>query len=85
MKVARKKITISHHAKLRLAQRVPNRLGYPTDEQLVTAARYKGEKITLGRRFQRVVKTCFKGFIFVFQLTKTSWELVTVYSSQKNI
>ena len=80
--VQRRKMSISHHAKLRIAERVPERLGYPSDEQMAIAARYKG-RVIKGRRKTNLVKVMYKGFLFVYQYTANNYLLVTLYNKDE--
>lgn len=77
--IQRRKMSISHHAKLRIAERVPDRLGYPSDEQMAIAARYKG-RVLEGRRKTNLIKVMYKGFLFVYQYTANNQRLVTLYN-----
>lgn len=75
---------VTHHARERIAQRIPNRLGYPTDEQLAIAAMYHGEPIHDKAHYKRQTAKYFKGFVFIYSAkNKNGRKLMTVVDGSK--
>lgn len=75
----RNKVIVTRHARQRIQERIPNRLGYPTDEQLAAAARYNGEVTLKSTYFNSQVARYFRGYTFIYAHNSNGvWKLLTV-------